>query len=195
MEHLLDTELVKRAQKGEGRAFDVLVERYQAKITRLVYRYVHDTDTALDLVQDIFFKTFRNLIHFKGESQFSSWIYRIAINDCIDYKRRLKVRKEQSLQVIQDRGYDVADHRAEADVEGIYAAKDQRAWVEEAVRDLPPNQQSVVVMKIYQDMTFDQISEILDEPVSTIKSRLYKALSNLGSVMRRKQVIEEGGLS
>lgn len=193
MEHLVDDiELVRRAQQGEGAAFDVLVKRYESKITGLVYRYVRDTDTALDLVQDIFFKIFRNLVNFKGESKFSSWIYRIAINDCIDHKRRLKVRKEQSLQQIQEYGYDVADDRDEANVEATHLSQMEHAWVRRAVADLPPNQQSIVVMKVYQDLTFDQISEILDEPVSTVKSRLYKALSNLGSVMRRKQVIEGG---
>jgi RNA polymerase sigma-70 factor (ECF subfamily) len=190
MEDLMDAELVKRAQKGEGRAFDVLADRYRQRVTHLVYRYVGDTDTAMDLVQDIFFKIFRNLVNFKGESKFSSWMFRIAVNDCIDYKRRLKVRKEQSLETIQEYGFDVVDAHKDNDIEGNFASVRERDRVRKALSDLPPKQKAVVVMKVYEDMTFDEISEVLDQPVSTIKSRLYKALNNLGATLRRNQVIE-----
>lgn len=190
MEELMDAELVKRAQGGEGKAFDVLAERYRTRVTHLVYRYVGDTDTAMDLVQDIFFKIFRNLINFKGESKFSSWMFRIAVNDCIDYKRRLKVRKEQSLETFQEYGFDVADPHKENDIEGNFETARDRERVRKALADLPAKQKAVVVMKVYEDMTFDEIAEVLDQPVSTIKSRLYKAFNNLGSTLRRNQVIE-----
>lgn len=190
MEELMDAELVKRAQNGEGRAFDVLAERYRQRVMHLVYRYVGDTDTAMDLVQDIFFKIFRNLVNFKGESKFSSWMFRIAVNDCIDYKRRLKVRKEQSLETFQEYGFDVADGHQDNDIEGTFQTTRERMRVRQALADLPPKQKAVVVMKVYEDMTFDEIAEVLDQPVSTIKSRLYKALNNLGSTLRRNQIIE-----
>lgn len=190
MEELMDAELVKRAQNGEGRAFDVLTERYRQRVTHLVYRYVGDTDTAMDLVQDIFFKIFRNLVKFKGESKFSSWMFRIAVNDCIDYKRRLKVRKEQSLETFQEYGFDVADPHGDNDIEANFETARDRERVQQALTDLPPKQKAVVVMKVYEDMTFDEIAEVLDQPVSTIKSRLYKALNNLGSTLRRNQIIE-----
>ena len=189
----LDSELVERAQQGEGYAFDILVKRYQSKVTQLVYRYVRDTDTALDLVQDIFFKIFKNLVKFKGESKFSSWLFRVAINDCIDHIRRVKVRKEQSLDSFQQTGFDIADNH-ESNAQATFEAEDEYQRIKEALDNLPATQKTVVVMKIYQDMTFDQIAEILDEPVSTIKSRLYKALSSLGSIMRQRKFIEGGKL-
>ncbi len=192
MEHLLDAELVKRAQKGEGQAFDILVQRYQPRVLQLVYRYVHDTDTALDLVQDIFFKIFRNLVKFKGDSKFSSWLFRIAVNDCIDHLRRIKVRREQSLNHYQDSGFDVADPDENQDILAQYEAEDERQKVRRAMEQLPVKQKTIVVMKVYQDMTFDQISEILEEPVSTVKSRLYKALNTLGGLIRRENFMERG---
>ena len=191
MEQLLDTELVRLAQRGEGRAFDILVERYQVKVTHLVYRYVKDTDTALDLVQDIFFKAFRNLVRFKGESKFSSWLFRVAVNDCIDHLRRVKVRKEQSLDSYQETGFDVADEAALDAVEDL-SDRETRARVRRALESLPEKQKTVVIMKVFEEMTFDDIAEIVEEPVSTVKSRLYKALSTLGGSLRRQEFIERG---
>lgn len=190
MEQYLDTELVAMAQKGEAAAFDELVSRYQRKVAHLAFRYVRNNDVAMDLVQDIFFKIFRNLHNFKGESKFSSWLFRIAVNDCIDHTRRVKVRKEQSLNHIQEYGFDVVDQNAEAEV-SAFEVEDERRRVRQALADLPESQRTVVVMKIYQDMTFDEISEILETPVSTLKSRLYKALDNIGSKLRRADVIRE----
>ena len=192
MEHLVDIELVKLAQKGEGRAFDILVERYQMKVTHLVYRYVKDTDIALDLVQDIFLKIFKNLVRFKGESKFSSWLFRVAVNDCIDYLRKVKVRKEQSLDHYQDSGFDVADEHRDLKVAEVLELKQERRRVRQALEGLPDKQKAVVVMKVYEEMTFDDISEILQEPVSTVKSRLYKALNTLGSSLRRQDFMERG---
>ena len=193
MEHLMDSELVRRAQGGEGHAFNILVDRYQGRITQLVYRYVRDTDTTMDLVQDIFFKVFRNLVKFKGESKFSSWLYRVATNDCLDHLRRVKVRKEQSLDTYQETGFDVPDEGRDTDISGVYEEKSERRRIAAAMADLPDNQRTVVVMKIYEEMTFDQIAEVLDEPVSTVKSRLYKALQALGGILRQKDFIVSRG--
>jgi len=192
MENLLDTELVKLAQQGQGQAFDILIARYQKKVTHLVYRYVNDGDVALDLVQDIFFKIFKNLVNFKGESKFSSWLFRIAVNDCVDHIRRLKVRKEHSLDHFREFGFDVADTGESSDIEALIVNKETQSRVRELLNSLPENQRTVVVMKIYQEMKFEEIADILGDPVSTIKSRLYKALNTLGGLLRRQMFIEGG---
>jgi RNA polymerase sigma-70 factor, ECF subfamily len=193
MEQLMDSELVRLAQRGEGLAFNILVDRYQPRVTQLVYRYVRDTDTTMDLVQDIFFKIFRNLVMFKGDSKFSSWLFRVAANDCIDHLRRVKVRKEQSLDQYQENGFDVADQGETANVSGALQDKMERRRIAEALDRLPDIQKSVVIMKVYEEMTFDQIAEILNEPVSTVKSRLYKALQALGGILRQSDFIETRG--
>ena len=192
MENLLDTELVELAQRGEGPAFDELVSRYQKKVTHLVYRYVNDTDVAMDLVQDIFFKIFRNLVNFKGQSKFSSWLFRIAVNDCVDHLRRLKVRKEHSLDRFREFGFDVPDVSEEGDVEAQLVNTETRERVRSAMSCLPENQRTVIVMKVYQGMKFEEMAEILNEPISTVKSRLYKAFNTLGGLLRRQMFIEGG---
>lgn len=190
MEQLMDLELVQRAKEGSGDAFDVLVKRYQSKITQLVYRYVHNQDTALDLVQDIFFKIFKNLTRFKGECAFSTWIYRIAVNDCIDHTRRKKVRQETSLDQLSEVGFDVQDERREADVWDSVNSNMDREMVHKALANIPSDQQTVLILKIFEELTFDQIAGVLGEPVSTIKSRLYKALDMMGRQFRQRQFLE-----
>ncbi|MCB1050782.1 MAG: sigma-70 family RNA polymerase sigma factor [Acidobacteria bacterium] len=190
MNQLMDVELVQLAQEGKSEAFDALVKRYQNKVTQLVYRYVHDNDTALDLVQDIFFKIFRNLGRFKGECAFSTWMYRIAVNDCIDHTRRLKVRQETSLDQLAEVGFDAQDTRKEADVWASVQERIDSAMVRQALESLPNDQRSVLVLKVFEEMTFEQIASILGEPISTIKSRLYKALELLGRQFRQQQFLE-----
>jgi len=190
MENRMDMELVLQAQNGETAAFDILINRYQQKIMRLVYRYVSDMDTASDLVQEIFFKVFRNLKRFKGESAFSTWIFRIAVNDCIDHTRRVKNRRESSLDAIRESGFDLADTGTGQDIQRHIQSKMERQQVRSALEQMNPKQQMVVVMKVYQDMTFDEISDILGEPLSTIKSRMYKALETLGKMVRRQKTME-----
>ena len=192
MEHLIDSDLVELAQNGNSQAFDTLAERYRLKITRLAFRYVNDADTALDLVQDIFFKVFRNLSHFRGDAKFSSWLFRLAVNDCIDHIRRLKTRKEHSLSAIQERGFDVADPRHSAKT--TLEKADSQSRAKAALDRLPSSQRTVVVMKIFEEMTFEQIAEILEQPQSTVKSRLYKALNSLATMIRQQNVIERGKL-
>lgn len=189
MEEMMDSELVRLAQRGEGHAFNILIDRYQAKVSQLVFRYVRDPDTTMDLVQDIFFKIFRSLVKFKGDSKFSSWLFRIASNDCIDYLRRIKVRKEQSLDQYQESGFDVPDPDKRNDAAGVFQEKDDRRRVLIAMQSLPEDQKSVVILKVYEDMTFDQIAEVLNQPLSTVKSRLYKALNSLGGILRQKEFI------
>ena len=193
MKHLEDTELVTLTQNGNGQAFDILINRYQTKITRLVYRYVQDSDIALDLVQDIFFKAFRNLKKFKGDSKFSSWLFRVAINESIDHLRRIKIRGEQSLDLFRETGFDVPDRGSDQDIAGNYETAQEQHYIRQALEALPGHLKTVVVMKIYQEMTFDDIAEILQEPVSTVKSRLYKALQSLGGVFRQRSFIEKRG--
>lgn len=190
MEHILDHELVTRAQRGESFAFDELVTRYHKRVSSLVYRYVEDRDLTLDLVQDIFLKIYTNIKKFKGESSFSTWLFRIAVNDCIDHKRRLKVRKETSYDQFAEQGFEVLDERAQSMVEDRIVQRAERRQIRALIAQLAPDQKMVLVMRIYEDMTFEDIARVLGEPLSTVKSRLYKALEVVGKGLRRHQLIE-----
>ncbi|MCB1042222.1 MAG: sigma-70 family RNA polymerase sigma factor [Acidobacteria bacterium] len=192
MESMADLELVARAQRGESPAFDALMLRYQTRVSNMVYRYVEDRDVASDLVQDIFVKIYTHLKRFKGESSFSTWLFRIAANDCIDHIRRQKTRKETSLELISEYGFDPADPRDESVDERLIEAADHQ-MVRLAIRQLDADQKMVLVMKVYEEMTFEDIAAALALPLSTVKSRLYKALEHVGRQVRRRQLIERIG--
>lgn len=186
-----DHALVVRAQNGDSRAFDALVQRYQKKITQLVYRYVRDVDLALDIAQDVFLKAFCALPKYQQQAAFSTWLYRIAVNDCIDHIRRKKVRLESSLDELEAMGVSPALEEGH-DVQQAMIDASERRFVRKALSELKPEQMQVLVLKVYQDMTFEEIAGVLEIPVSTIKSRLYKALDQLGRRMRQRSLLEGG---
>ena len=195
MEQLLDTDLIKLAKQGEGRAFDILVQRYQQKITAFVMRYVRNPDVALDVVQNIFFKIYRNLSHFKGDAKFSSWLYRIASNQCIDHLRRQKHRPEISLDTYLESASEPDSlHAGEETYEETLEGKERMEQVRQALGNMPENMRLVLILKVYQELTFEQISEITGEPLSTVKSRLYKALNTLGGLVKQNDFIQQRGL-
>jgi len=184
-------ECVEKVIRGETECFDLLVERYRSKVQSLVYNHVRQSETAQDLTQDIFFKVFRKLDKFKGESKFSSWLYRIAVNECIDYIRSHKKKAEESLELAFEKGFEVLDTSEYSDVQGRHERKVERQLVQKALATLTPEMRSVIVLKVYEERTFEEISEILSIPTSTVKSRLYKALENLGRSYRRRTLLRE----
>ncbi|PIE90867.1 MAG: hypothetical protein CR997_04380 [Acidobacteria bacterium] len=188
---LTDMQCVENILNGDGRHFDVLVRRYQQHVMSLIFKHVRNQEAARDLTQDVFFKVYRKLKNFKGESKFSSWLYRIAVNESIDYLRKQKRQSEDSLQTILEKGLEPRDQSDSADIHGIHARKMEIKRVRKALSGITPEMRSLIVLKVYEEKTFDQIAEILDVPLSTVKSRLYRALSELGRNYRRRSVIRE----
>jgi RNA polymerase sigma-70 factor (ECF subfamily) len=157
-------------RRGEREAFDALVARYQRTIYRLCYRYVNNHEDANDLAQDAFLKAWRAISSFRGESAFSTWLYRIAVNACLNH-RALKRPTTQELPEA------LVDPRpgAQADAERDDEARLLRA----AVSRLPERQRATLILKIYHDLTHEEVAEILGSSVGTVKANLFHALANL----------------
>jgi RNA polymerase sigma-70 factor (ECF subfamily) len=157
-------------RRGEREAFDTLVARYQRSIYRLCYRYVNNHEDANDLAQDAFLKAWRAIASFRGESAFSTWLYRIAVNACLNH-RALKRPVTQELPEA------LVDPRpgAEADAERDDDARRVRA----AVSQLPDRQRATLILKVYHDLTHEEVAEILGSSVGTVKANLFHALANL----------------
>jgi len=188
---LTDLQCINKCLNGEEKAFNVLVNRYQQRVLSLVYRHVRNQETAQDITQDIFLKVFRKLQNFKGDSKFSSWLFRIAVNESIDFIRSQKRKNEESLESAVERGLEVRDQSATADVHASHARNMETRSVQKALVSITPEMRSMIILKVYEEKTFDQIAEILDLPLSTVKSRLYKALEELGRSYRRRSMIRE----
>jgi RNA polymerase sigma-70 factor (ECF subfamily) len=173
-----DEELVEAAQGGDSSAFSVLAQRWERQIRGAIYRVLGSEDDARDLAQEAFLKAYRALGSFKREARFSSWLYQIALNLCRDRLRRRRGKIHVSLDEMDEENGPRLRHRGPSALE-LVEASDLSRVVAEAVATLPDEQREVIVLKEYQDLTFLEISEVLDLPVSTVKTRLYRGLGQL----------------
>jgi RNA polymerase sigma-70 factor, ECF subfamily len=174
-----DEQMVERALSGDPEAFGEIVRRWERRIFALSFGMLGREEDARDATQETFLSAFRNLRGFRGEAKVSSWLHRIAVNQCITRQRRAKVRSETPLEDEAEKN--AAVFALPAEVSPARAAEQLQisVAVRKAVIALPPDLRQVVVMKEFEDLTFQEISDVLGVPLSTVKSRLYTALRQL----------------
>lgn len=172
-----DEVIVERALTGDAEAFGELVRRWERRIFALTYGMLGREEDARDATQETFLAAFRNLRGFRGEAKVSSWLHRIAVNQCISRQRRAKVRGESALDDDNENG-SFAAPVSESPVRVVEGRQETLA-VRRAINSLPLELRQVVVMKEFEELTFREISEALDLPLSTVKSRLYTGLKQL----------------
>jgi RNA polymerase sigma-70 factor (ECF subfamily) len=174
-----DEHIVERALTGDPEAFGEIVRRWERRIFALTYGMLGREEDARDATQETFLAAFRNLRGFRGEAKVSSWLHRIAVNQCITRQRRAKVRNEAALDDEQEK--DAANFSAPLKYSPARAVESSQTTeaVRRAVNSLPEELRQVVVMKEFEELTFREIAETLDLPLSTVKSRLYTALQQL----------------
>jgi len=177
-----DERLVERAQGGDAEAFGEIMRRWERRIYALAYGILGRDEDARDATQETFIAAFRNLSGFRGEAKVSSWLHRIAVNQCITRQRRAKVRAETSMDAESDSGFSIASTLAApagASPANIVEGRERIEAVRRAIGALPPELKQVVVLKEFEDLTFQEISDSLAIPLSTVKSRLYTAMRQL----------------
>lgn len=179
-----EKELVERFQNGEQEAFNELVIRYQGKIYNLVYKYVSNSETAKDLSQEIFIKAYRALPNFKRQSAFYSWLYRIAVNLCIDFIRQQKRGQTLSFEDLPTGGN---DEGAFNDVSPLppnqIETKELGQIIGQAVQQLPPKQQHVFNLRYHDGLQLKEIAAQLDRSEGTIKAHLHHAHKRLRALL------------
>jgi RNA polymerase sigma-70 factor (ECF subfamily) len=179
-----DEELVEACQAGEASAFDVLVARWEDKLRGAAYRFLGSEEEARDVAQEAFLRAYRALGGFKQEARFSSWLYQIATNLCRDRLRRRRTRAAVSLEELEETGPVIVETRPGAHER--LQQKDLARVVRRAIHALPEEQREVVILKEYQGLTFLEIAQSLDLPVSTVKTRLYRGLGQLRLRLERE---------
>ena len=183
-----DEELVARATAGDLESFNQLVTRWERPIYALAYRTLGREEEARDVVQEAFLRAYRGLKGFKGEAKFSSWLYRITLNLCRDW-----IRKERRAPLVQvpegTDAVDLADQRVapSESVEELVARREMSDAVAKAMAELPEEQRTAIMLKEYHGLTFQEIADQLDCPLSTVKTRLYQGLSVLRRRLERRQ--------
>ncbi|MBK6751410.1 MAG: RNA polymerase sigma factor [Pyrinomonadaceae bacterium] len=186
--NLTDEQLVELAVSENSEAFGEIVRRWERKIFALCFGMLGREDDAGDAAQEAFIAAYRNLKNFRGEAKVSSWLHRIAVNQCLTIKRRQKTRAEDFLDT--DDGSDERTFVAAAHYSPANSTEqvERLNIVRQAVGALPGDLRQVIVMKEFEEMTFQEISETLEVPLSTVKSRLYTALKQLKMKLERTPV-------
>jgi RNA polymerase sigma-70 factor, ECF subfamily len=174
-----DEELVARSRGGDLDSFNQLVLRWERPIYALAYRVIGREEDARDVAQETFLRAFRALAGFKGQAKFSSWLYRITLNLCRDW-----IRRERRAPVAQaPEGVDLLElastNEPTESVEDLVSRRELGRAVAKAMAMLPEEQRTAIVLKEYHGLTFQEIADLLDCPLSTVKTRLYQGLSVL----------------
>lgn len=166
-----DRECVQRLQNGETVAFEILVCRHQKTIFNLVYRLLGDYDEAAEIAQEAFLSAYKSVGQFRGEANFSTWLYRIALNHASTRRRSLANCQQRNVPLdatdpVDDRHRDPADTIEQKEIQ-------QR--VQKALNSLEPDDAAIILLRDMQDVPYDEVARMLDLPVGTVKSRLYRA--------------------
>ncbi|MEW6131935.1 MAG: RNA polymerase sigma factor RpoE [Pseudomonadota bacterium] len=183
----LDQELVERAQRGDKRAFELLVAKYQRKLARLLSRMVRDPAEIEDITQESFIKAYRALPQFRGDSAFYTWLYRIAVNTAKNYLvargRRAPTTTEYSSEEAE--GFedaellrDIATPDAELQTKQIANA------VNKAVEELPEELRTAITLREIEGLSYEEIAQMMDCPIGTVRSRIFRAREAIAEEIR-----------
>jgi RNA polymerase sigma-70 factor, ECF subfamily len=183
-----DEELVARSIDGDADSFNELIKRWERPIYALAYRQIGREEDARDVCQETFLRAYRALPGFRGQSKFSSWLYRIALNLCRDWMRR--ERRTPVVQAPED--VDLMDLAASREptesIEDRVARADLARAVERAMTVLPEEQRTAIVLKEFHGLTFQEIADVVGCPLSTVKTRLYQGLTVLRRELARSGI-------
>jgi RNA polymerase sigma-70 factor (ECF subfamily) len=166
-----DAECVRRVQRGETETFEILVRRHEKTIFNLVYRMLGDYDDAAETAQEVFLSAYRAIGQFRGDANFSTWLYRIALNHATT-RRKSTSSRQRRLVPIDDTELvnDVEPGPAES-----FEKKEVRERVQLALNELEPEDAMVILLRDLQDIAYEDVARLLDIPVGTVKSRLHRA--------------------
>ncbi len=172
-----DQQLVARVQKGDSRAFDLLVLKYQHKIFGLISRYVRDADEVQDVAQEAFIKAYKALPNFRGDSAFYTWLYRIAINTAKNHLVSRSRRPPGSDVELEDAEYlEGGDGLREIEnPENALFGAELKAVVEGAISALPEDLRTAITLREFEGMSYEDIADIMDCPIGTVRSRIFRA--------------------
>ena len=183
-----DMSLIQEALAGDQNSFSRLRQKYHDAIFNLIYRMIREKDEVKDLTQEAFIKAFGSLPSFNNEYAFSTWLYKIATNNCIDYIRRKKLQTFSIDKPIEskegDFSFELPDSTYEPDKEMI--SSQRKKLLEDAINSLPPKYRQVIVMRHQEELEYQEIAQILKLPLGTVKAHIFRAREMLYKYLRDK---------
>lgn len=190
-----DQELVIKSMQGDNQAFDELVYLYQNKVYALAFRYMGNEDDAYDMAQDTFVKAYRSLRSFKGESSFSTWIYRITTNVCLDEIRRRKRRVtplslDEPLATLEGEEVEreIADESLSAD--RVYEQKEFSETLQKLLDEMKPEHKTAIVLRDIMELSYEEIASVLNCSIGTVKSRINRARSIFQKKFNERELLK-----
>jgi RNA polymerase sigma-70 factor (ECF subfamily) len=195
---MTDTQLIAHILNGDHSRFNALVWRWEKPLYNFILRYLGNKELSRDVTQKVFIRVYKNLGKLRDSSRFSAWIYQIAANLCRDEIKKMSHRNFISLDLIQEKneneGHRLPDELHESIDLSPEAKMNQKqigSIVQKALQQLPEEQRVVIIMKEYQGLKFREIAEALNQPLNTIKSRMYYGLNGLRKIFEQWQITEE----
>lgn len=180
--------LIKRAQNGDSKAFELLIEAHFKKIYNIAYRIAGNPDDASDMTQEVMIKLFRNINSFGGNSKFSTWVYRVATNTCLDELKKLRRHSTYSINSEINTGdgeflYEVEDTSPTPDLE--VERSELADMVAKAITALNPEHRAIITLRDIQEFSYEEIANILNISEGTVKSRISRARMQLKKILER----------
>lgn len=190
-----DEELIELILKGKTELYAELIGRYQNKVYSTVYSYTRDYEEAKDLTQEIFIKVYNSLSGFQNKSQFSTYLYRVAVNRCIDWTRKKRPNMVSMIFCQDDENVNIYDFIADYDSnpEEILLRRENASFIRQEINKLPEIYSTVMIMYYFQDLSPQEIADILRVPRKTIDTRLFRARNLIKKRLARKSNL--GGAS
>jgi RNA polymerase sigma-70 factor (ECF subfamily) len=185
-ENEIDQALVQRVQRGEKRAFDLLVTKYQHKVTSLISRYVYDWSECQDVAQETFIRAYRALGNFRGDSQFYTWLYKIAVNTAknhlVSMGRRPPTDDIDAVDAVQ---YDGGSRLRDTDTpEHELMRQEIERTVSATVEALPEELRMAITLREVEGLSYEEIAEAMDCPIGTVRSRIFRARDAIDQKLR-----------
>ena len=183
----IDRQLVARAQRGDKRAFELLVEKYQRKLARLLSRFIRDPAEVEDVAQEAFIKAYRALPAFRGDSAFYTWLYRIGINTAKNYLMAMGRRAPTSTEVEADEaeGFEEGEQLRDINTpESVLLSKEIAETVNATIEKLPEELRRAIQMREIEGMSYEDIAQAMDCPIGTVRSRIFRAREAIAEQLR-----------
>jgi RNA polymerase sigma-70 factor (ECF subfamily) len=183
----VDQQLVQRAQRGDKRAFDLLVAKYQRKLGRLLSRFIRDPAEVEDVAQEAFIKAYRALPSFRGDSAFYTWLYRIGINTAKNYLVALGRRAPTVTEFDSDEAEGFEDGEQLRDIntpESMLMSKEIGSTVNAAMEDLPDDLRTAITLREIEGLSYEEIASIMNCPIGTVRSRIFRAREAIAARLR-----------
>ena len=190
-----DEELIESILSGKTQLYEEIIKRYQNKVYSTVYSYTRDYEEAKDLTQEIFIKIYNNLPNFKNKSQFSTYLYRVAVNRCIDWTRKRRLKTVSAMFFQEEDEIEIYEYIADLsnNPEEILLKEEDGNILREVINNLPEIYRTVMIMFYFQDFSPQEIADILEIPRKTVDTRLYRARNMLRTKFTQKS--DYGGVT